>query len=262
MAKKATILIVDREKILVDLLIRTLSSPDLSVIGATSADEGARLVDQHGPDLLVIDPSVENGLSLISSLPSGRFKTKIVAVVGSEEIRQRIEGPQVETIVDRNAGWEGLVEAIRAALPGETRISGQGEHTKILICDDEDEIRGVLSEFLKGRGYTLSLARNGREALELFERNPSIQIVLLDLNMPVMGGMDVLSHFMSRAPRPSVIMMTAVADREVARQALKIGAFDYILKPFDFAVITSSIEACLSYSEYQKLPWWKRLTRG
>jgi DNA-binding NtrC family response regulator len=56
-------------------------------------------------------------------------------------------------------------------------------------------------------------------------------------------------------------MMTAVADREVARQALKIGAFDYILKPFDFASIDASIAACLSQKEYKRQPWWKRLTR-
>ena len=58
------------------------------------------------------------------------------------------------------------------------------------------------------------------------------------------------------------IMMTAIADREIAKQAIKMGAFDYIVKPFDFVAIESSIAACISYSEYQKRPWWKRLTRG
>jgi DNA-binding NtrC family response regulator len=74
--------------------------------------------------------------------------------------------------------------------------------------------------------------------------------------------MEVLRKIMASDPHPSVIMMTAVADREIARQALKIGAFDYILKPFDFAAIEASVTACLSHSEYQKQPWWKRLTRG
>ena len=261
MAKKATILIVDKEKILVDLLIRALSSPELSVIATTSADEGARLVDLHGPDLSVIDASVQNGLPLVSSLSSGSFKPKIVAVVDSKEIRERVEALYVEMIVDRGSGWEALVAAIRAALPADLRILGQMGHSSILICDDEDEIRAVLAEYLKGRGYAVSLAKHGREALDLLEKNPSIPIVLLDLSMPIMGGMDVLNQLMKREPHPSVIMMTAIADREIARQAMKIGAFDYILKPFDFAAIESSIEACLSYSEYQKQPWWKRLTR-
>ena len=262
MAKRATILIVDKEKILVDLLIRALSSPDISVVGATSADEGARLVDLHGPELLVIDPSVQNGLSLVASLRAGSFQLKIVAVVGATEIRERVEALQVDKIVDRSSGWEALVSAIRTALPAEMSGSSQTGGVSALICDDEDEIRTVLSEFLKGRGYNVSMASNGQEALEKLAQNPAIQIVLLDLSMPVMGGMEVLNQVMSRDPHPSVIMMTAIADREIARQAMKIGAFDYILKPFDFAAIESSIGACLSHSEYKKQPWWKRLTRG
>ena len=261
MPNKATILIVDKEKILVDLLVRALSSPQLSVIGTTSADEGARLIDLHAPDVSVIDPSVQNALALISSLSSGPFKTKIVAVVESVEIGERVKALHVETIVDRSSGWETLVSAIRAAFPADLRILGQTGHASVLICDDEGEIRTVLSEYLKGRGYGVWVAKNGREALEVLEKNPSIQIMLLDLSMPIMGGMEVLNQIMKREPHPSVIMMTAIADREIARQAMKTGAFDYIVKPFDFAAIESSVEACLSYSEYQKQPWWKRLTR-
>src|SRR4051794_20467674 len=70
MANKATILIVDREKILVDLLARALSSPELSVLGTTSAEDAARLIELHGPDLVVIDPAVQNGLPLISGIRS------------------------------------------------------------------------------------------------------------------------------------------------------------------------------------------------
>src|SRR5712691_11108505 len=74
MAKRATILIVDKEKILVDLLIRALSSPELSGLGTTSADEGGRLVDLHRPDLVVIDPSIPNGIPLLASVRSGQFR--------------------------------------------------------------------------------------------------------------------------------------------------------------------------------------------
>jgi DNA-binding response OmpR family regulator len=258
---KATILIVDKEKILIDLLIPALSTPDVLVIGATSGDEGARMLDIHRPDLLVIDPGVENALPLITSVRSGVFKTKIVAVVGSEETRQRIDALHVDTIVDRNGGLEAFVSVIRAALPADLRIWSQTGGTSILICDDEDEMRSLLLEFLKDRGHVLLVARNGQEALERVEHDPSIQIVLLDVSMPAMGGVEVLKRIMNSHPHPSVIMLTAIADREIAKQAIKVGAFDYILKPFDFVTLESSINACLSYSEYQKQPWWKRLTR-
>jgi DNA-binding NtrC family response regulator len=260
MANKATILIVDREKILVDLLTRALSSPELTVLGTTSADEATRLVDLHGPNLMVIDPAIQNGLSLLASFQSGTMKAKVVAVIDSEELRDRVKKIGVEDIVDRNAGLDSLVAAIRGALPGTFQVLGTDGRISILIADDEEEIRHLLADFLTTKRYAVSTAANGREAVVSVENDPSLQIVLLDVSMPVMGGMEALSHIMNREAHPSVIMMTAVADREIARQAMKTGAFDYILKPFDFAAIEASITACLSYSEYQKQPWWKRLT--
>ena len=192
MAKKATILILDKEKIPVDLLSRSLSSPELSVVGATSAEEGARLVDLHGPDLLVIDPSIPNGIPLLASVRSGPFKAKVVAVAGSENVRKSIQGMAVETVVDRDAGLDSLVAAIRNALPPDLRVLGQDNRIRVLVCDDEDGIRNVLSEFLKGRNYSVSTATNGREAIEQVESNPELQIMLLDVSMPLMGGMEVL----------------------------------------------------------------------
>ena len=261
MPKKATILVVDREKILVDLLIRALSSSELSVLGTTSADDASRLVDLHGPNLLVIDPSIPNGIPLIATVRSGPFKTKVVAITGSKDVRDRVNGMAIETVVDRSSGLDALVAAIRNALPPDVEILNQDERLAVMIVDDEDGIRNVLSEFLSGRGYAVSTAKNGREALDRLEKDASIKIILLDVNMPQMGGMELLSEVMRHDQHPNVIMMTAVADREIARQALKTGAFDYILKPFDFAAIEASIAACLSHSEYQKQPWWKRLTR-
>ena len=261
MAKKATILIVDREKILVDLLIRSLSSAELSVVGATSAEEGARLFDLHGPDLVVIDPSIQNGISLLAGIRSGKIQPKIVAVVASDEIRTRVRALGVETIIDRDAGLDGLAGAIRGALPSNVNVLGSDNRVSVLVCDDEDEIRNVLSEYLKTHGFAVTVAKNGREAIERLENVPGIQVVLLDVSMPLMGGMETLAEIMRADPHPNVIMMTAVADREIARQALKTGAFDYILKPFDFAAIEASITACLSHSEFKKQPWWKRLTR-
>lgn len=262
MAKKATILIVDKERILVDLLIRTLTSPELSVIGTTSAEEGGRLADLHGPDVLVIDPSIQNGISLVSHVRSSPVKAKVVAIAGSDEIRDRVRELNVETIVNRDAGLDALVAGIGAALPSNLKLPGQDKRTGVLVCDDQDEIRAVLAEFLTSRGYKVTTAKNGLDALELLESTPGIEVVLLDVSMPVMGGMETLSQIMSRDPHTNVLMMTAVADSEIARQALKIGAFDYVVKPFDFVAIEGIIAACLSHSEYKKQSWWKRLTRG
>jgi DNA-binding NtrC family response regulator len=260
MPKKAGILIVDKEKMLIDLLSRALSSPEVHVFGATTAEQGARVIDVHAPDILVIDPSIDNGLLLLSSLNSS--KVKILAIVASEEIRERTKALPIQGVVDRNDGYEALVEAIRAILPADLVTLGEAEPVKIMICDDDPEVRSLLSDFLMECGYTVSVAKNGQQALDRIEHDHAIRIVLLDVGMPIIGGIDVLSQIMRHNPHPSVIMLTGIADHEIARQATKTGAFDYILKPFDFPTIESSITACLGHSEYQKQPLWKRLMRG
>jgi DNA-binding response OmpR family regulator len=261
MAIKATLLIVDREKILVDLLTRALSSPELIVLGATTAEEAVQLIDLNDPDLIVIDPSLPNGMPLISSMRSAPSKPKIVAFTNSGEFAQRARLLGVEDVVDRNSGFDALVAAVRKhAVTDLPQLQPQGG-VHVLVADDEDDLRQVLSSFLSSQGYSISFAQTGREAIQAVESDPSIQVVLLDVSMPEMGGMEALRVITSRDGAPNVIMMTAVADRDVARQAMKAGAFDYILKPFDFPLIEASITACLSHSEFQKQPWWKRLTR-
>lgn len=260
MAKKSTIIIIDREKILVDLLTRALSSAELVVLGATTADDAVRLLDLHGPDLVVIDPAINNGISLLASLISSPIKVKTVALTSGEDMAQRARSLGADALVDRNSGLDALVTAIRNHVDADLS-SFSKDSVRVLVADDEEGLRNLLSDYLGARGYSTVFARNGKEAMERLQADPSIQIVLLDVSMPEMGGMEALSLIMARDPHPNVIMMTAVADREIARQAMKTGAFDYILKPFDFAGIEASIVACLSHSEYQKQPWWKRLTR-
>src|SRR5438093_6477141 len=261
MARRVAILILDKEKMLIDLLTRALVSPEVHVFGATTAAQGAQVIDLHAPDILVIDPSIENGLLLLrSSVRSG--KAKILVVTGSEEIAESMKELPIEGIVDRNDGYEALVEAIRGVLPPDLVSFSQAEPVRLLICDDDPEVRSLLSDFLMERGYNVSIAKNGRQAIERLELDSTIRIVLLDVGMPGIGGIDVLGQIMKREPHPSVIMLTGIADHEIARQATKKGAFDYILKPFDFPTLESSITACLGHSEYQKQPLWKRIVGG
>lgn len=262
MFRKTTILIVDREKILVDLLVRALKSDNLSIVGATSVEQAQQLADLYAPNLVIADPSVSGSLKFLEDLRTRNSSIQSVALAGSEDMRISAHESGIQTILNKSQGLDALVDAIQGLLSSGFPPPPAGDHElRILVTDDEVEIRNVVIEFLKVRNYSVATARNGREAVERVQQDPSIQVVLLDVSMPGMGGIEALGAIMSRNPHPSVIMMTAVADREVARQALKAGAFDYILKPFDFAAIDSSITACLSHLEYGKQPWWRRLTR-
>jgi len=111
---------------------------------------------------------------------------------------------------------------------------------KILIVDDEVEICKVLQSFLRDRGYEAEYATSGEEALALAEKERP-DLVLLDIRMPGMDGVQLLRRFKEMDPEVKVIMITGVTDEDVGRALLKHGASDYITKPIDFQYLETSV---------------------
>ena len=116
---------------------------------------------------------------------------------------------------------------------------------RILVVDDELEVRLVLREFLSGRGYDVTVAGSGVEALSLLEQvNPNV--VLLDVTMPDMDGVETLRRLVAVNPALPVIMVTANADIVVTSRLLALGAADYIPKPFDLEYLDQAISIQVS----------------
>src|SRR5687767_1693724 len=104
--------------------------------------------------------------------------------------------------------------------------------SNILIVDDEQSYRQLLSLVFEGDGHTLRTAVNGREALEMLSREHA-DVVISDVRMPDMDGIDLLRAVRDTQPDLGVVLMTAFASVETAREAFKLGADDFIQKPFD-----------------------------
>ena len=106
-----------------------------------------------------------------------------------------------------------------------------GEQVRILVVDDEVTVRLVLQRIVEEAGYHVVTAANGQEALDKISQL-NIGVVFLDIKMPGMSGMEVLQQITTNWPETCVIMVTAVADAQTAIEAMKLGAYDYITKPF------------------------------
>ena len=116
----------------------------------------------------------------------------------------------------------------------------------ILVVDDEIEVVRLLQVFLTSKGYEVSTALNGAEALaKVKETKPDI--VLLDIMMPGMGGIDTLKEIKKIDPSIAVIMVTAVVDEELANRAVKLGAFDYITKPINIDYLETCVMIKMIY---------------
>lgn len=104
---------------------------------------------------------------------------------------------------------------------------------RILVVDDEIVICDVLKDFLTLKGHEVHTALNGRAAIAKVKMERP-HIVLLDILMPGMRGLEVLKEIKRLDPRLGVIMITGVFNKDVARKAVDLGAYDYITKPVDF----------------------------
>jgi cyclic di-GMP phosphodiesterase len=117
---------------------------------------------------------------------------------------------------------------------------------KILIVDDEEAIREVISTLLMAKGYDCTTAVNGRQGLEKF-RAETYDLVLSDIVMPEMDGMKLLAELRAADPDVPVIMVTAMHDISIALEAIRSGAYDYILKPFEKDQLYLSVRRALEH---------------
>jgi putative two-component system response regulator len=114
----------------------------------------------------------------------------------------------------------------------------------ILVVDDEESIRGLLRRKLGADGYECDMAADGKEALwKAFMKD--FDLVLMDIRMPGLSGMEALPQMVTDHPDTSVVMLTAVADAKTAVEAMKLGAYDFITKPFDLDDLSLRVRRAL-----------------
>ncbi|PYN84926.1 MAG: hypothetical protein DMD87_25555, partial [Candidatus Rokuibacteriota bacterium] len=105
---------------------------------------------------------------------------------------------------------------------------------EVLIVDDDRQVRDVLHQIFLGAGYKCLLANDGLEGVEVFRasiRDSRSPLTVTDLKMPIMGGIDLLQHVRQADPDAAVIVLTGAADVKTAIASLKLGAYDFIMKP-------------------------------
>ena len=118
------------------------------------------------------------------------------------------------------------------------------QEQKILIVDDEVTIRRLLRLKLSKQGYHCEEAGNSDEALDKM-RTFSADLIMLDLKMPGKSGMDLLPELKAKYPATAVVMATAVAEADLAIQCIRLGADDYITKPFNLNDVLTNVEKTL-----------------
>jgi DNA-binding NtrC family response regulator len=122
---------------------------------------------------------------------------------------------------------------------------------KILVVDDDRDMQENIVEVLENAEFDVCTADNGEEAIELVSETP-FDLVLLDLIMPKMGGMEALPIIRRKCPNIKIIMVTAFSTIDNAVEAMRKGANDYITKPFKINELMMAVKRCLEEAKFQE----------
>ena len=131
----------------------------------------------------------------------------------------------------------------------DARMMVRGRKTvRILVVDDETHVRSMIGVALERQGYDVQLARSGREAIELLDKH-AFDLVLADIVMQDGNGIYLLDRIHGKTPNLPVVMVSAVHDISVAIDAMRRGAYDYLLKPFEREQLVTTVVRALEYRQ-------------
>lgn len=251
------VLIVDDDQNHVQLLKKRLEANGYQTITASDGVEGLNLAIHQRPDLVITDVLLPrmNGFKLVENLKSSPETNSIPVIMMSavyvtdEDMARGFE-LGAETYVSkadlalRKPLQEEMLLEAAAQLMQREKTEGTFIPPRILIVDDDPEAVRLITKRLQPEGYQLDIAHTGEEGLEK-ALSTTVDLVLLDIKLPGMDGLDVLTRIKSRHPEIGVIMMTAYGSEKIAVEALKRGADDYLIKPLDEGEPMSTVRQSL-----------------
>ncbi|WP_255458584.1 response regulator [Nitrospira sp. KM1] len=253
------ILIIDDDRMNCELLQAVFTRHGYEVLTATSGADGLTLFHREVPRVTILDlrmPEMD-GLTVLKEIRAQDPAAPVVILGGgaTEVQENQARALRVTDFIRKGLSLDVLVEAvmrvmqqtprsgveISAASPG---ISGSDNPETILVIDDEQLVRDLLVQFLNLRGYRAVGAKDGQHALDLTERTAP-DLVLLDLFLPGMGGVEVLRRLRQSGFEGPVIVITGSQDEEVLEEAWALRPQEVLSKPVDLERMLSIIQLVL-----------------
>lgn len=234
------ILVVDDEVQIRELMKKVLSAEGYQATTVPSAEQALGVLLKEMFDVIILDINLAgtSGLAVLCEIRKSNSKIPVVIYSGAvtADIEKEAMTAGATEVLRKDIGVSLLVMQINKIVHAQDRITERlylKKDAPILIVDDNENIRRLLKTFLLEKGYPVLEAQNGQEALAQAQAN-KIAVVLLDIEMPVMDGLETLPKLLEINPQLGIVMATGVLEDEKVKKAVELGAYGYILKPFDF----------------------------
>jgi DNA-binding response OmpR family regulator len=256
----STILAVDDDREILETLAEYFTRQGYRVVTATNGVEAMFQTRRWLPQAVLLDLFMPRlgGIGALDRIR--RLVPEIVPILisGNPDALEMITEAGLSVAgafakpLDLAAILGALVQAgVRPAAPAAPEAApgtGRRARRRVLVVDDEPELRDMLLEYLQKKGYEAKGAADGREALEAL---PALQphLILLDIRMPGLSGVETLKRIKALRPETPVVMVSGIDDTEVARSTLAMGAADYVTKPVDYHYLDSVLDVHLFLGE-------------
>jgi CheY-like chemotaxis protein len=237
------------------------------VIFADDGQEGIHLILRERVDLVISDLHMHrmDGIKFLKSaraLPGLHdLPFLMISAFEDEGAIRTINSFRNTSFLRKGTEMQEMYEAVSllaagrrhvgdtAAAPGTAAASGnklkKPQESLILVVDDDEALRKTLTLILEDEGYPVVAAADGFEAMELVQKQ-TFDLVLLDIVMPSISGFDVLKFIKEKTPSTAVVMITAFSELKLAVDAKKLGASDFVAKPFMTRDLLDTIDQALS----------------
>ncbi|GKS59923.1 hypothetical protein YTPLAS18_34500 [Nitrospira sp.] len=254
-----TMLVIDDDRLNCDLIQSVFSRHGYHVMTALSGREGVEMFDTHHPSVTVLDlrmPQMD-GLAVLKEIRAHDPYAPVVMLGGGatdlhENLARELgvtdflrKGLSLDVLirsVNHAAQLSVRVPVPSGALPGGESIRDKDE--TILVVDDEPLVRDLLIRFLSMRGYRVSGAASGEEALDLVDRLKP-ELVLLDLAMPEMTGVDVIRALQAKAYGGGIVVLTGSQNQEDLQDTWDLGVQEVLFKPVDLDRLLTAVQVVL-----------------
>ena len=238
------VLIVDDDDDFRDLMRLQLSHAGYDVLDARDAESAIQIARASHPDVITVDllmPGID-GWSFIDRLrqEEGLANIPIVVVSGAADAKTDVRLPTDVSVIAKGEGHDRLLREISLALAGRRGAT-------VLVAEDDDDLRGVLTASLTRNGHRVIQARDGAEALASLERD-QVDLLVLDLVMPNIDGFEVLARLkaIGRAAALPIVVVSGTDRSKTELQALRLGANVYLTKPVAAAALTEEVTRLLT----------------
>ena len=258
------ILVVDDEPDIRDMIAEFLEGQGFEVLHASNGLEALLQVKRMRPDGVILDLGMPRlgGLEALKRIHAFDATMTVVVVTAEADprIRQQALTLGATAVLGKPVNLADLFAVLREKTRRVPAPSGTSPEPagisnpsgpqprpmpRMLVVDDDPDIRTVLQEFFSLRNYDVRVAADAPGAIrDIIHAAPDV--ILLDINLPGLSGVEALPTVHAIAPRAAVIMVSGSPDVELAKRALAHGAFDYTTKPIDLEYLVRSVEIAVA----------------